>query len=69
MDEGRRIQLEIWKSWTPAQRLAAAGKLSQLVMDLRDLRLRRQFPHATAEELRQLRLREVLDSIRQTARS
>ncbi|MGE3165411.1 MAG: hypothetical protein AB7O52_10940 [Planctomycetota bacterium] len=60
MDEARRRQIEIWKAWTPEQRLAAAGRLTQLLLDLRDARLRRDHPGATDEDLRQLRLAEAL---------
>jgi hypothetical protein len=60
MDAGRELQLKIWSSWSAEQRLQAAGKMIELVLALRDARLRRQHPEASDDELRQLRLREVL---------
>ena len=60
MDEARRVQIEILRSWTPAQRFAAAAKMIQLAVACRDARLRRQNPGVSEKELRRLRLEEVV---------
>lgn len=60
MDEARRVQLEIFRRWTPAERLKRGMELTALARAARDARLRRQHPHATEEEFRWIRVREVL---------
>ena len=60
MNEARRVQLEIFRSWTPAERLQRGMELSAFCFAAREDRLRRQHPEASAEELREIRLREVL---------
>lgn len=60
MDEGRRRQLEVFRGWTPVERLTRGMELTALCCAARDARLRRQHPGASEEELRALRLREVL---------
>lgn len=60
MNEARRIQLELFRSWSPAQRFQRGMELSALAFAARDARLRRQHPQASEEELRWIRAREVL---------
>lgn len=60
MDEARRVQIEIWKRWTADERLAAAGRLTDLVLELRDIRLRDRYPQASEDEIVRLRLAEVM---------
>ena len=60
MNEARRVQLEILRSWTPAQRFAAAAKMIRLAVACRDARLRRQNPGVSEKELQRLRLEEVV---------
>jgi hypothetical protein len=60
MDEARRIQLEIFRRWTPEERVQRGLELSALCFAARDERLRRQHPDASEEELRWIRVREVL---------
>ena len=63
MDPVRRRQIEIWKGWTAEQRLAAAFKLTDDLLELRDARLRRNNPGIGDEELCRLRLEEALAAI------
>lgn len=63
MDPARKRQLELFRSWTPLQRLQRGMELTALACAARDARLRRQHPNASEEELRQIRLEEVLRSI------
>lgn len=60
MDPARAVQLRIFASWTPAQRLAAASRMTAIGFALRDRRLRQRFPEATDRELAYARVREVL---------
>ncbi|MCA8963014.1 MAG: hypothetical protein KDC38_20970, partial [Planctomycetes bacterium] len=60
MDEARRQQIEIIRSWTPEHRLLMAFKLHTLAVTMRNARIERQNPGATEEELRDLRCREAL---------
>jgi hypothetical protein len=60
MDEARRIQLEIFRRWTPEQRVRRGIEMSAFGFAVRDERLRRQHPDASEEELRWIRVREVL---------
>jgi hypothetical protein len=60
MDEGRRFQLECWRKWTPDRRFRAAMAMTKLVLELRDRRLAAANPHATPEEMKELRIRETL---------
>lgn len=56
------MQLEIFRSWTPAERLRRGMEMTQFLCRARDARLRRQHPEASEQELRELRVREVLRS-------
>lgn len=60
MNEARRVQLEIFRRWTPAERLRRGMELTRLARAARDERLRRQHPAASEDELRWIRVREVL---------
>jgi hypothetical protein len=60
VNEARRRQLELYRRMTPEQRLARASQLIALGRAARDARLRRQHPDATDEELRWIRVRDVL---------
>ena len=61
MNEGRRRQLEIFRAWSPAQRLARGMELTALCRAARDARLRLTYPGVSEEELRLIRAREALD--------
>ena len=54
------MQLEIFRSWAPAERLRCGMEFSAFCFEVREARLRRQHPEASEEELRAIRLREVL---------
>ncbi len=60
MDAVRRQQFAIWARWTPAERLAAMGRMTATVLALRDQRLRRQHPQVDAAALRTLRIATTL---------
>lgn len=60
MDDGRRIQLEVWRHMTPAQRLEQGARLTACTLAAWDARLRRQHPQANEMELRAIRLAEAL---------
>ncbi|MCW8141243.1 MAG: hypothetical protein KIT58_20265 [Planctomycetota bacterium] len=60
MDEARRVQLEVFRRWPPAERVRRGMELTRLALAARDARLRRQHPEATEEELRWIRAREAL---------
>jgi hypothetical protein len=60
MDDGRRMQLEVFRRMTPAQRLEQGARLSACALAAWESRLRRQHPGATAAELRAIRLAEAL---------
>lgn len=60
MDEGRRIQLEIMRRMTPSQRFQQAMALTKVCLWAREDRLRRTYPDATEDQLRELRIREAL---------
>ena len=60
MDEARRSQLELLRRWTPEERVRRGLELSALCFAARDERLRRQHPGASEEELRWIRVREIL---------
>lgn len=60
VEEGRRIQLEVFRRWAPAERVQRGMELTALALAARDARLRQQHPHATEEQLRWIRAREVL---------
>jgi hypothetical protein len=60
VNEARRRQLELFRSWSPEERLRRGLELSALCLEVRDARLRQQHPEASEEELRRLRLEEVL---------
>jgi hypothetical protein len=62
MDEGRRRQLAIWRTWTPERRFEAAMAMTMLVLELRDQRLAAQHPQATESELRSLRVEATLEA-------
>lgn len=64
LSEARRRQLELLRGWSPEQRLARGMELTALACAARDDRLRRQHPEASEEELRGIRLREVLAQCR-----
>jgi hypothetical protein len=64
MNEARRRQLEIFRAWTPQQRLRRGMELTALCLEAREARLRRQFPDATEKQLRQHRLAEFLNEAR-----
>lgn len=56
----RRVQFGIWASWSADQRLRAVGQMTELILALRDDRLRRQHPDASADEFRRLRIADTL---------
>ncbi len=60
MDEARRMQMEVFRRMTPAQRLEQAGQMYRMVMEAWEGRIRRQHPEATPEELRAIRVREIM---------
>ena len=59
-DHARMIQLRIFASWTPDQRLAAASRMTAFGFALRDRRLRARYPGASERELGYARVREIL---------
>jgi hypothetical protein len=61
-DQAREMQMAIWRSWTPVQRLRALGRISSTVLALRDRCLRQAHADATEEEFRQLRIEATLAS-------
>jgi len=63
VNEARRIQIEIFRSWTPEERVRRGMELTQICLRARDARIREQNPGVSEEEFRQIRLREILDSI------
>ena len=60
MNEARRRQLEILRSWSPEERLRRGMELTAMCCAVRDARIQRKHPEASEAELRALRLREVL---------
>ncbi len=60
MNEARRRQLEILRSWSPQERLRRGMELTAMCCAARDARIQRQHPRASEHELRALRLREIL---------
>ena len=68
MNEARRVQLEVFRSWPPGERLRRGMELTELCVAAREARLKRQHPQASPTELRALRLREVLDLSRRATR-
>ena len=60
MIDVRRVQLEIFRRMTPAERLKLGMEFTARARAARDARLRRQHPHVTEEEFRWIRVREVL---------
>lgn len=60
MIDVRRVQLEIFRRMTPAERLKLGMEFTSRARAARDARLRRQHPHASEEEFRWIRVREVL---------
>lgn len=60
MDEGRRIQLDVWRRMAPAERLEQGARLTACTLVAWEARLRRQHPQASEAELRAIRLTEAL---------
>lgn len=60
MDDGRRIQLDVWRRMTPAQRLEQGARMTACVLQAWEQRLRRQHPGADEAELRSIRVQEAL---------
>jgi hypothetical protein len=60
MDEGRKYQLECWRSWTPDRRFRAAMAMTDLVLELRDRNLAIMHPEAGPEEIKKLRMEATL---------
>ena len=61
MDTARELQLEIFRGWTPEERLLAGFKMIGLAVSLRNARIRMKNPDANEEELSDLRCRAALD--------
>ncbi len=62
--EAREAQWKAWEHMTPAQRWALAARMSDLLLASRDGRLRRDHPQADADELRRMRVAEIIDGYR-----
>lgn len=60
VDEARRIQIEIFRSWTPEERVRRGMELTQICLRARDARIREQNPGVSEEEFRRIRLEEIL---------
>lgn len=56
----RELQWAAWERMTPDQRWRISAQLSEMVLAARDERLRRTYPQAGPDELRRLRLAEIL---------
>lgn len=50
--DAEKVQIRIWRSWTPEKRVESACRLLEFVRRRVDQAIRDQYPHASNDEVR-----------------